>query len=83
MSEDLVINIDGKEIKAKPGQMILQAAMEAGIYIPYLCYYPGTKPFGNPSPWAINNVNDDNNIKNCLTLFIFALSLILMINSSS
>jgi len=46
MSDDLVINIDGKEIKAKPGQMILQAAMEAGIYIPYLCYYPGTKPFG-------------------------------------
>mgnify|MGYP006155869709 CR=1 FL=1 len=46
MSEDLVINIDGKEIKAKPGQMILQAAMDAGIYIPYLCYYPGTKPFG-------------------------------------
>ena len=46
MSEELVINIDGKEIKAKPGQMILQAAMEAGIYIPYLCYYPGTKPFG-------------------------------------
>ncbi len=46
MSDDLVINIDGKEIKAEPGQMILQAAMEAGIYIPYLCYYPGTKPFG-------------------------------------
>ncbi|MQG16027.1 MAG: 2Fe-2S iron-sulfur cluster binding domain-containing protein [SAR202 cluster bacterium] len=46
MSEDLVINIDGKEIRAKPGQMILQAAMEAGVYIPYLCYYPGTKPFG-------------------------------------
>ena len=46
MSEDLVINIDGKEIKAKPGQMILQAAMDAGVYIPYLCYYPGTKPFG-------------------------------------
>ena len=46
MSDDLVINFDGKEIKAKPGQMILQAAMEAGIYIPYLCYYPGTKPFG-------------------------------------
>ena len=46
MADDLTINIDGTEIKAKPGQMVLQAAMEAGIYIPYLCYYPGTKPFG-------------------------------------
>ncbi|MDA1188078.1 MAG: molybdopterin-dependent oxidoreductase [Chloroflexi bacterium] len=40
------LTIDGKEIKAKPGQMILQAAMDAGVYIPYLCYYPDTKPFG-------------------------------------
>ena len=47
MSDDLVINIDGKEIKAKPGQMILQAAMEAGIYIPYLCYFPKMKPQGS------------------------------------
>ena len=26
--------------------MIIQAAMDAGKYIPYLCYYPGMKPFG-------------------------------------
>ena len=26
--------------------MIIQAAMEAGMYIPYLCYYPGMKPYG-------------------------------------
>ena len=31
MSEHLVINIDGNELKAKPGQMILQAAMDAGF----------------------------------------------------
>ena len=46
MADDLTIIIDGAEVKAKPGQMILQAAMDAGVYIPYLCYYPGTKPFG-------------------------------------
>jgi NADH dehydrogenase/NADH:ubiquinone oxidoreductase subunit G len=44
--DELNITIDGVEVKAKPGQMVLQAAMEAGVYIPYLCYYPGTKPFG-------------------------------------
>ncbi len=46
MVDELNITIDGVEVKAKPGQMVLQAAMEAGVYIPYLCYYPGTKPFG-------------------------------------
>ena len=37
--------IDGREIKARPGAVALEAAMEAGIYIPYLCYHPGMKPF--------------------------------------
>ncbi len=46
MSEDLKITIDGQAVPARPGQMVLEAAMEAEIYIPYLCYYPGTKPFG-------------------------------------
>ncbi len=46
MADDITISIDGQEIPAKPGQMIIQAAMDAGLYIPYLCYYPGMKPFG-------------------------------------
>ena len=40
------IIIDGKKIKAKKGTNILQAAMDAGMYIPYLCYYPGMKSYG-------------------------------------
>ena len=46
MADDIKISVDGQEIPAQPGQMIIQAAMEAGLYIPYLCYYPGMKPFG-------------------------------------
>ncbi len=46
MADDFTITIDGQEIPAQPGQMIIQAAMDAGLYIPYLCYYPGMKPFG-------------------------------------
>ena len=46
MADDITISIDGQEIPAQPGQMIIQAAMDAGLYIPYLCYYPGMKPFG-------------------------------------
>ena len=46
MAEEIKISVDGQEIPAQPGQMVIQAAMEAGLYIPYLCYYPGMKPFG-------------------------------------
>ena len=40
------ITIDGKKIKANKNTNILQAAMDAGMYIPYLCYYPGMKSYG-------------------------------------
>ena len=43
--DDIIISIDGVEIKTQPGKMVLEAAMEGGIYIPYLCYHPGMKPF--------------------------------------
>ena len=47
MPENIKFNINDKEILAKPGQTILQAAMEQDIYIPYLCYYPKMKPQGS------------------------------------
>ncbi len=47
MSETVTLTIDGAEIQAKPGQMILVAAEEAGIYIPRLCHYKGLKPHGS------------------------------------
>ena len=46
MADQITITVDGQEIPAQPGQMIIQAAMDAGLYIPYLCYYPGMKPYG-------------------------------------
>ena len=33
------IEIDGKEIEAKAGSMVIQAADEAGIWIPRFCYH--------------------------------------------
>ena len=38
--------LTARRFPRKPGQMVIQAAMDAGMYIPYLCYYPGMKPFG-------------------------------------
>ena len=35
------LTIDGREINARKGQTVLQAALEAGTKIPYYCYHPG------------------------------------------
>ena len=40
------LKIDGVEIEARPGQMIIEAARENGISIPYLCWHPILKPYG-------------------------------------
>jgi len=46
MSKELVtFTIDGVEVKASPDKTIIQAADDAGIYIPRLCY------FKRPSSW--------------------------------
>ena len=45
MADDITISIDGVELKTQAGKMVLDAAVDAGIYIPYLCYHPGMKPF--------------------------------------
>ena len=39
--------IDGVEVVGKPGQTILEAASEAGIYIPHLCAQKELTPFGS------------------------------------
>ena len=41
----VIITIDGQEVQAKPNATVLEAAIDAGIYVPYLCYHPGMKPF--------------------------------------
>ena len=45
MPDDIIINIDGVEIVTQPGKMVIEAAIDAGIYVPYLCYHPGMKPY--------------------------------------
>jgi bidirectional [NiFe] hydrogenase diaphorase subunit len=45
MSE-ILLQIDGKEVKAKEGMTVLEAAQSAGITIPTLCYHKELEPFG-------------------------------------
>jgi predicted molibdopterin-dependent oxidoreductase YjgC len=46
--ETKIINltIDGQPVKAKEGNTVLEAARQAGIYIPTLCYHPSLTPYG-------------------------------------
>lgn len=46
MADEITITIDGREVTTTPGKMVVQAANDAGLYIPYLCYHPGMKPYG-------------------------------------
>ena len=40
------VNIDGRDVETDKGKSILQAALDAGIYIPHLCHHPDLSPVG-------------------------------------
>jgi len=46
---DIVFELDGREVEAKPGETIWQVAQRLGTEIPHLCYLPepGYRPDGN------------------------------------
>lgn len=46
MSEKVALLIDNVEYSVEPGKSILEAALEAGIYIPHLCHHSDLKPVG-------------------------------------
>ena len=39
--ETVTLTIDGRQIAVPKGRTVLQAAIEAGISVPYYCYHPG------------------------------------------
>ncbi len=45
MSE-ILLQIDGREVKATEGMTILEAAQGAGIFIPTLCHHEKLEPYG-------------------------------------
>lgn len=44
--ETVTLTVDGREVEARPGQFVLEAALNAGIYIPHLCHHPDLSPIG-------------------------------------
>ena len=43
----IAFHLDGREVGARPGETILQAARRHGVEIPHLCYTDGLRPDGN------------------------------------
>lgn len=44
--ETITLNINGHEVETEKGKSVLEAALEAGIYIPHLCYHADLPPIG-------------------------------------
>jgi NADH-quinone oxidoreductase subunit G len=44
--EGVTITLDGRQVTAKKGEMLIAAAERAGTYIPRFCYHPRMKPVG-------------------------------------
>jgi len=46
MSELVTFSIDGKEVQAEKGELLIKAAQRAGIFIPRFCWHERMKPVG-------------------------------------
>ncbi|TAK93335.1 MAG: 2Fe-2S iron-sulfur cluster binding domain-containing protein [Aquabacterium sp.] len=47
MSDQATFKLDGQDIPFQPGQTIMQAAQDAGAYIPHLCHHRDFAPIGS------------------------------------
>ena len=41
MADPIKFTIDGQEVQAQPGTLLINAAKQAGVPIPAFCYYDG------------------------------------------
>jgi NADH-quinone oxidoreductase subunit G len=46
VSERLKITLDGREVEVEEGALLIQAAEDAGTYIPRFCWHPRMNPVG-------------------------------------
>ncbi len=61
------ITIDGKEIEAREGQSILDAALEAGIFIPHLCSHPDLEAKGGCRLCSVEIEGMEEPVPSCMT----------------
>ena len=44
--DGVTITLDGRQVSARKGEMLIAAAERVGTYIPRFCYHPRMKPVG-------------------------------------
>lgn len=59
--------LDGKEIRAGEGATILDAALEAGVFIPHLCNHPDLKPVGGCKLCSVEVEGMEEIVSSCKT----------------
>jgi NADH-quinone oxidoreductase subunit G len=42
----VTIRLDGREVEARPGELLIEAAERAGTFVPRFCYHPRMEPVG-------------------------------------
>src|SRR2546425_9954994 len=46
MADAVTITIDGNQVEARPGELVIAAAERNGVYVPRFCWHPRMKPVG-------------------------------------
>jgi formate dehydrogenase beta subunit len=65
--ETVIIDIDGREIKAEKGKNILECALAEGIYIPHLCHHPDLPPIGACQLCIVGVEGAESPLASCIT----------------
>jgi formate dehydrogenase beta subunit len=61
------LTIDGRQITAAAGANVLEAALEAGIFIPHLCWHPDLPPADNCKLCVVAVENREGTALACMT----------------
>lgn len=64
----LSLTIDGRQVSARAGETILQAALAHGISIPTLCFLEGLKPFGGCRICLVEVLGASRPVPACATM---------------
>jgi formate dehydrogenase beta subunit len=64
------LTIDGKEVETEKGTSVLQAALDAGIYIPHLCHHPDLAPIGACGLCVVAIEGTEGYPKSCVTTVV-------------
>ncbi len=44
--ETITVTVDGRAVAARPGELLIEVAERAGVYVPRFCYHPRMEPVG-------------------------------------